>query len=188
MNNYKIAKTMLILCIVYLLGFYILKFAFPEILLQSITSPTILKLGKFINSWKGYEYIIRILCNFITFYLFACASSGKFKFKWYQWLTIALSVIVMTLVLDFLPKLYTHTSISMMFIIACICNGNIIYSTISFTLHGYLSQFLLEIRGFETILVKVSEAGLLSTLILTVEAYVWLSLLAIIFYLKESKK
>lgn len=186
--NYKIAKTMLILCIVYLLGFYILKFAFPEILLQSITSPTILKLGKFINSWKGYEYIIRILCNFITFYLFACASSGNFKFQWYQWLTIFAFVIVNNLVCDYLPELYTHTSISSMFIISLICNGKLLYSTLTFVIHGYLSNFLSSIRGFTSIIVQVAEVGVLSGMLLSFEVYVWLLLLAIIFYIKESKK
>lgn len=43
--NYKIAKTMLVLCVVYLIGFYILKFIFPELLLLSITSPIMIRLG-----------------------------------------------------------------------------------------------------------------------------------------------
>ena len=59
--NYKVAKTMLILCIVYLVGFYILKFAFPELLIQAITSPTLLRLGEFMNSWKGFELIFMTL-------------------------------------------------------------------------------------------------------------------------------
>ena len=185
--NYKIAKTMLVLCVVYLIGFYILKFIFPELLLQTITSPAMLKLGDFLNSWVGFGYIVRYICNFISFYLFACASSGKFKFNKWQFLTIVLAVVVNNIVSEFFPELYTHTSISLMFVIAFICGGKLISATISFVLHGYLSQFLLSIRGFETILQNFGRLSVLSGLLFSFEAYVWLLLLAIIFYIKERK-
>ena len=186
--NYKVAKTMLILCIVYLVGFYILKFFFPELLLQTITSPTILKLGEFINSWIGYEYIIGFLCSFITLYLFSCASSGSFKLNKISLIVICVCTLLITLVLDFLPELYTHTTIVLIFVCALSKKGNLLYATISFAIHGYLSQFLLSIRGFETVIVQIQEIGLLSSLILGFEMYVWLILLAIIFYFKENKK
>ena len=185
--NYKVSKTMLILCVVYLLGFYVLKFFFPEILLQSITSPTILTLGKFINSWIGFEYIIGLICSFATLYLFACASSGNFKLSKISLIVISVATILITLVLDLLPELYTHTSIVLMFACAVAQKGKLSYATISFALHGYLSQFLLSIRGFETIIIQISEIGLLSSLILGFEMYVWLVLLAIIFNIKEKE-
>lgn len=177
---------MLALCIIYLIGFYVLKFIFPELLLQTITNPTLLQFGKFLNSWIGFEYIISFIGGFITYYLFACASSGKFKFNRWQILFIALENIVISLVLDFLPELYTHTSIALMFITAIVCNGKLLYATISFTLHGYLSQFLLAIRGFETVIVQMQEIGILSGFILTTEAFVWLALLTLIFNIKEN--
>lgn len=186
--NYKIAKTMLILCIVYLLSFYILKFAFPNILLQAITSPTILKLGEFINSWKGYEYIVMCLGSIITFYLFCCASSGRFRFIWYEYLIIVLGAILNNIIVYNLPEIYTHTTISIMFILALVVKGKLFYSVISLTIHGYLSLFLTSIRGFNSIIVQISEIGVLSGLILSLEAYLWLILLAIIFNIKERKK
>ena len=186
--NYKIAKTMLSLCVVYLIGFYILKFFFPELLLQTITSPTILKLGEFINSWIAYEYIIGVLCSFITLYLFSCASSGSFKLNKISLIVICICTLLITLVLDFLPELYTHTTIVLMFVCALSKKGNLLYTTISFAIHGYLSQFLTSIRGFETIIVQVSKIGTLSGLIISLEGYVWLVLLSLIFYFKENKK
>lgn len=183
--NYKVAKTMLILCIVYLVGFYILKFAFPELLIQAITSPTLLRLGEFMNSWKGFELIFMTLSTFITFYLFACASSGKFKFKLWQFGVIAGASIINTVFILFVPSLYTHTSISLMLIIAVVCKGKLLSTTISFTIHGYLSQFLLSIRGFETVIVYMNS---LSGFMIGLEVYVWLILLAIIFNIKERKR
>lgn len=175
---------MLCLCIGYLVVFYILKFFFPELLIQVIASPTLIRLGEFISIWVGFEYIVRMLSNFVVFYLFACASSGKFKFKLWNYGIILLFVIICTLVLDFLPDLYTHTSICLMFITAVICKGKLVYATISFTIHGYLSQFLLSIRGFETIYHCLTPV---SGLLINLEGFVWLSLLGIIFYFKENK-
>lgn len=182
--NYRIAKTMLCLCSGFLLAFYIIKFFFPTILLQTISSPTLIALGDFISIWKGFEYIVRYLTNFISFYLFACASSGRFKFKSWKILSILGFVIINNVVCDFLPELYTHTSICSMFIIALICRGKLLYATVTFTLHGYLSQFLTSIKGFETVILYINP---ISGLLISIEGFLWLLLLAIIFYIKESK-
>ena len=77
--NIKVARTLLILCIVYIVGFYILKFAFPEKLILVITDPNILQFGEFIESSPVYLEIYYILSTYLTFYLFASASSGRFK-------------------------------------------------------------------------------------------------------------
>ena len=179
---------MLGLCIGYLVAFYILKFFFPDILLQSITSPTLLQLGKFINSWDGYSVIVNVICVFITFYLFACASCGRFKFTHKELIISSAIIVANILVYYFLPELYTHFSSSSLFVVSCVCRGNLAYTTISFTTHGFLSQFLLSIKGFETIIVQISQIGTLSALILGFETYVWLILLSIIFYFKENNK
>lgn len=181
--NYKIAKTMLGLCVGYLLVFYVLKFFFPELLIQVIASPTLIRLGEFISIWIGFEYIISGITLYITFYLFACASSGKFKHEWWKHLTIFGFVVVESVICDLLPELFTHTSISLMLITAIICKGNLIYTTISFTIHGYLSQFLLAIRGFETVLIYVNA---ISGILFNLEVDVWLILLSIVFYFKEN--
>lgn len=186
--NYKIAKTMLILCVVYLIGFYVLKFIFPGLLLQTITSPTMLKLGKFINRWKGWVYVIDILGSCLTFYLFTCAGCGRFNLLKKEYFFIFSIVALNLLVYYLLPQLYTHTSIALMFISVCLCKGKLLYATISFTLHGFLSQFLLSIRGFETIITVENALNGFTTLLLCLEMYVWLTLLALLFYFKENKK
>ncbi len=183
--NYKVAKTMLILCIIYLLSFYILKFIFPEVLVQAITSPTLLRFGEVLDSWKGSKYVVNLICTFITFYLFMCASRGLFKITFNQFLIILLLDIINNVVLEFAEEFYTHTSITSMFLLALICKGNLLYSTISFGLHGYLSQFLFSIKGFETI---IMHYNLLSGIVLGLEVYFWLILLAIIFNIKEKNK
>jgi hypothetical protein len=182
--NDKIAKTMLYLCIGYLSVFYVLKFFFPELLIQVISSPALIRLGEFIGIWVGFEYIVRIISNFIVFYLFACASCGKFKFEYWKLLIILGFAIANNIVSDLLPELYTHTCISFMLITALICNAKLDYVVISFVVHGYLSQFLAKIRGFETIFVYINAV---SGILLNLEVDVWLLLLTIIFYFKENK-
>lgn len=182
--NYKIAKTMLGLCIGYLVVFYILKFFFPQLLIQVIASPTLIRLGEFISIWIGFEYIISGITLYITFYLFACASSGNFKHEWWKHLMILGFVVVESIIFDFLPELYTHTSISLMLITALVCKGNLSYTVISFTIHGYLSQFLASIRGFETIFTYINAV---SGILINLEVDVWMILLSIVFYFKENK-
>jgi hypothetical protein len=183
--NYKIAKTMLVLCVVYLIGFYILKFIFPELLLQTITDPTVIKVGKFFDSNKILYHTLRLATSYITYYLFIFASTGRFRLRWYEHIYICVAIAVCKIVVELSPQLYTHTSISVMFLLALICKGKLLYSVVSFVIHGYLSQLLLSIRGFETVLVYVNT---LSGIMLNLEGYVWLILLGIIFYIKERNK
>lgn len=182
--NIKIAKTMLALCIVYIIGFYVLKFIFPEYLLLTITDPNVLTFGKFIESSKIIYYVAQGLSTFISLYLFSCASCARFKIKWYELIYLIVGSVLTNLVLYVAPELYTHTSISIMLIMAMLFKGNLAYTVVSFTLHGFLSQFLFSIRGFETIVMSVNTA---SAIILTIEGWVWLVLLGLIFYLKEKK-
>lgn len=182
--NIKIAKTMLILCIIYIMGLYILKFIFPEQLLLVITDDNILKFGEFIESWTGYVHIIQMLSTWITLYLFTSASKGNFKLKWYHVIYLTCGTIISNLILYIYPSLYTHISTSIMILLAMLMKGKLSYTAITFSIHGLLSQFLFSIRGFETIIMKYNMA---SGLVLATECYVWLVLLALLFYLKEKK-
>lgn len=185
--NYKVAKTMLGLCIGYLAVFYVLKFRFPELLLQAITSPTLLRLGEFINGWVGWSHFINFGGTFLTLYLFASASSGNLHKTKREWIAILGGMILTAVFYYLLPELYTHSVSAIMLIVACFCKGKMYYATISFTIHGTLSQLLLTIRGYETIIVYMDQVGTLSGLILGTEMYVWLILLSILFYFKEKK-
>lgn len=180
--NIKIAKTMLALCIVYIIGFYVLKFIFPEYLLLAITDESLLHFGKVVESWTGYVHIVQFATTFITLYLFACASSARFKIKWIELVYLLVGTALTNLVLYLAPELYTHTSISIMLIMAMLFKGKLAYTVISFTLHGFLSQFLFSIRGFETIIMHINA---ISGVMMTIECWVWLVLVGIIFYLKE---
>lgn len=183
--NDKIAKTMLGLCIGYLSVFYVLKFFFPELLIQVIASPALIRLGEFIGIWVGFEYIVMSITLYATYYLFASASSGNFKFSWKFHLIIGGCIIVSHLVAELLPELYTHTTTAIMLMLAIFAKGNLKYTVITFTIHGYLTQFLLAIRGFETIVLNFNPV---SGILINLEVDVWLILLAIIFYLKEKQQ
>lgn len=182
--NIKIAKTLLILSLVYMIAFYIIKFIFPEVLLLQITDPNVLSFGNFIESWEGYTHIYYCLSTFLTFYLFCCASCVRFKFKWYEFMYMLGAVVLSRIVATFLPSLYVHYSTSIMFILAMLCKGKLTRATITFTIHGFLSQFLFSIRGYETIVGKINIA---SCIALSIECYMWLLVLSLLFYLKEKK-
>lgn len=180
--NYKLATTGLILCIVYLVAFYILKFFYPDILLQAVTTPELVRLGELLSSSFIGEYIVGTITSFVTYYLFASACSGRFSKSAVEWISIVLAIVISWVVLKLLPELYVHTTTSLMFLLGWICKGKLMNATITFVLHGYLSQFLTAIKGFETIIIYMNA---LSGLLFSLEAFVWLLLLSIIFYIKE---
>lgn len=180
--NIKVARTLLILCIVYIVGFYILKFVFPEKLILVITDPNILQFGKFIESNAVYLEIYYILSTYLTFYLFASASSGRFKKKWYELIIIAVAVTINELVSIYMPNLMVQTSTSLMLLVALLCKGNLLYTTITFIIHGYLSQFLFQIRGFDTI---IYETNVATSFVLSSEGYIWLVICGLVLFLTE---
>lgn len=182
--NIKIAKTLLVLSIIYMIGFYIIKFIFPEYLILAITDPNILNFGKFVESSAIYLNIYYFLSTFVTFYLFASASKGSFKMKWYELLTIMVCVIVNNVVSDYLPELMVHTSTSLMLFVAWICKGKLKYTAPAFIIHGYLSQFLFSIRGFNEVIFKINIA---SGFVMSLECFMWLALCGLLFYLLEKR-
>ena len=101
--------------------------------------------------------------------------------KWYQVLYLIAGTVITNLILYLAPDLYTHISISIMLLLAMLMKGNLAYTAISFTIHGLMSQFLFSIRGFETVIMNINVA---SAIVLSIECWVWLILLGLIFYLK----
>ena len=182
--NYRIAKTSLVLCTIYLFAFYILKIFYPELLIQSITHPTLISFGNFMNKYPISLIFFQFISSFITFYLFACASSGKLKFNKKQIIWFLIINLIDNISFYLLPQFYTHTCTSLMLVMACIAKGNIYYTTISFTIHGFLSHFLTNIRGFSSIAHKINA---ISGFVIGTEGYIWLISLALIFNLKEKK-
>ena len=182
--NIKIARTMLILCAIYLVGFYILKFIFPEKLLLVITDSNILAFGEFIESRMTFLHIYQVASSFLTFYLFVCASRGRFTLRWYEALYILAGVVICKAVNMFAQEFYVRTSTCTMFILAWLCKGKFAYATISFAIHGFFSQFLFSIRGFDTIIYIINIA---SGFVLSLEIFTWLIILSLLFYLWENK-
>lgn len=183
--NKKIAKTLLILIIVYLSAFYVIKFIYPQFLLEQLVDPNVLKLGTFVESNIYVLYAFRIITTFITFYLFVCASSGRFRLRLREFIFIIIVSIISIVVTRFLPTLMTHTSTSLMLLLVLICRGKKEYFIPVFIVHGYLSQFTFAIKGFETIIMNINAVN---GIMLGIEGWVWLFIFSLVFYLKENRK
>lgn len=182
--NTKISKTILILMSIFMIAFWILKLAFPKELLLIITNKEILSVGFFLDNNIWALHLYKFLSTMLTFYLFLCASKGKFNLSWIEFISLALLVVLNRFVSEFIPEYYIHISTASMFILSCIGNGKLLYSTITFTVHGLFSMMLFNIRGFETILLNYNMA---SGIVLSIEGYCWIIMFAILFNLKERK-
>lgn len=183
--NKKIAITLLVLCIVYMAIFYVIKFIFPELLLLQIKDPNIIAFGEFFLKSKWYEYGLNLVSTFIVFYLFVCASRGRFSINFKQLIYIFVATIINAVTTIFVPSIMIHTSTSLMLLLSLLCGGEFAYCSISFAVYGYASQFLFKIRGFETVIGYVTPA---TGVVLGTECWVWLLIFALIFKLREDNK
>jgi len=181
----KVFVSCLALVIAYMLAYYVLKFIFPEQFYYVLTGTAIMKFGDFLATHKTFDFIFSIFTLFVTLYIFSCACGAKFYLNWWKSLIILALAVISKLSSMYLPTFYLHISIVIMFISACVANGNLYRTTLVFSVHGFLQLLLLKIRGFETIL-PVTNKGFIYALGL--ECYVWLILFYIIFNMRKENK
>ena len=165
-------------------GFLHFEVCISRTIITNNNRPNSLKFGEFLQSWIGYLHTAQMLSSILTYYLFICACRGSFKLKWYEFLYILGATVICKLVNTYIPEFYVHTSTCCMLFLGYLCKGKLLYVVTSFTIHGYLSQLLFKIRGFETVITQINYA---SALVLSIEGWVWLVLLGLVFYLKEKK-
>lgn len=181
----KVFTTFLLLVIGVMVAYYVLKFFYPEKFLLMITDPNILRFGEFLEMHKIFNTVFSVFMSFVTMYLFACSTGGKLYLNWWRTGLILLMSISLKFVMIYAYDFYLHSTIVAMFICACLSNANIYRTTLVYGVHGYLQLFLLDIRGFETILPVMNSAVVYA---LGLENLLWLILFYIIFNFKKEKK
>lgn len=183
--NRKVFITLLSLTCAYLGAYYVLKFAFPEQFLLSLTGSGLAKFGEFLQTHKVINEIISNLMTILTFYLFSCACSSKLYLSWKETICVILLAIATNYSYVLIPQYSVHVSTTAMLLSATICRGKLLNTTITFGVHGTAQLFLLNIRGIETVLPKLNQASVYA---LGLEGLVILILFYIIFNFKKKEK
>lgn len=185
MKNKRIYISMLILVAVFLTGMYVLKIFFPQEFMMAIQDEKIITIGNFIDSHNWLRYLCDILTAFITYTLYCSACCHRLKLKWYEYLYILLTAVVIRVVYIFDINISTAIQFASFIFLPALMKGDLKACAIVATTH-YLAQCLmLTIRNLPMYMITTNYA---TVFFMTIDAYLWLALYYIIFNFKKETK
>ena len=180
--NKKVLKTMIALVCVFLIGIYVLKIFLPEQFVLVIENKALITIGNFISARPWLDEICAIITSFITYALYLCAVTHKWKLTLKEFIGICVSIAVTHIVYCFDVVLSSSIATVAMLILPALSKATLKDTTIVFTVH-YLAQTLsTTIRGLPALLTNVN---FITFLFLGVEGYFWLLLFYLYYNYKE---
>lgn len=182
MKNKKIYITMSILSITFLLTMYILKIWFPEQFVIIINNEKLIKIGNYIDNNKLLYYICCSVTSFLTYFLYCCACCRKLYLKWYEYLFIIATIIIVRVLSLFDLTLSTALQFSSFIFLPAIMKGDLKSCAIVNTVHLLSQAFSLGIRGLP---IYLDNTNFMTGLILTFDMYLWLLFMYILFNFKK---
>lgn len=182
--NKKVLKTMIALVVVFLVACYILKIFFPQQFVMSVENDTIINIGNYIDSHKWLYYIFGSCTSFLTYWLYCCACCRRWRLNWWQCLVI-LGVVAASLLLTFvdvnLTAILNYTSFVFL---PYIFKSDLKAVCICYTIH-VTNQFLTT--SIRNILAYISVFNTLNIMILSIDMFLWLGLLYLLFNFKKKE-
>ena len=175
---------MLILCIAFLAGLYVLKIFFPQEFMMSIQNKHIIKIGDFIDNHAWLYYICCGLTAYTTYYLYCCACSGRIKLKWYEFVEILIVVVAIRAISFYDDNIATGIETCSFWFLPLLMKGKIKNTALTFTIQGMSQVLSLSIRNLPMYLHSVNFVTMFC---FGIESYLWLILLKVIFSYKKEK-
>ena len=183
--NKKVFITMLCLSVSFLALCYFLKFFFPQEFVMAVENERIIQIANFIDSNKIVYYIYGLIPPFITYFLYCCACSHRLYLKWYEYLIILATIIVVRVTSFFDANISTAISITSFVFLPFICKGDLKTCAIVYTVHCINQSLTLTIRNMTIYMQYMSS---LTATILSIDMYIWLILFYILFNYKTKKE
>lgn len=183
--NKKVYVSALILVIVFLCIQYVLKIFFPEAFLMIIEEPNIVLAGQFIDANWWLYFPVAFIFAIISDYLFfaACCKTRRLHFS--LWLIIIIYNIILISLYSFAPyfvaansNLIVGCSMVYMILVPTFYTNELKPLAITYVIANVAQLLTLAIRDFTPLLTSVNT---LTTMLLTMEGYLWAILCYIIF-------
>lgn len=172
MNN-KVIKIMKILTICFLVSDYFLKMVFPEQFALFIQNEKFIMIGSFIDNHLWLRYICAAITSFITYWLFLCASSGRWYLNKKECLYIIITIVVIRCVSFFDNTLATALQLSSFLILPSTCQCDFKLSAKIYTFHCISQALSLGIRNLQ---IYLTNANYVTVFFVGIECYFWLLL------------
>lgn len=171
--------------------FYILKIACPEFIVGIAEIPSIVALGKYIDTHMWAYILFYVLTAYVGLYLYCCACCRKKWLDWRENIILVSFIAVMLLLYFFLPKLYTpfnYVSLILLPFVMLVKNKALtkltfISTAVCFAVDIMAQAFSMEIRNLLMMTMQVNSATLM---ILLIDTWIWRALLY--FYFNNKNK
>lgn len=172
----------IILASALILGIYILKIFFPNLVIETAQVDSITRIGHYIDTHKWAWYLVSGILLFFIYWFYTCACCRKKSLKIKGIIVIMIVIVIGTLIKRFLPNQYTSFNISTMIILPCIFSGDLKATTICFTTTNFLQTITLEIRNLA---LQISDFNFATLIILMIDYYIMIFLLYCVFNYKK---
>lgn len=180
--NKKVLKTMIALIMIFLCAFYVLKIFFPEQFVMVIENERLIMIGNYIDKHLWLYIMISCITNFITYWLYLCAVTRKWRLNWKELITVLIVITVTQGLYNLDPTLSSGINIIAMICLPLISKADLGDVAIVFSFN-YLSQLLSTlIRSLPLLLTNVN---FMTIFLMTLEQYFWLLLFYLYFNLKK---
>lgn len=171
--------------------FYILKIACPEFIVGIAEIPSIVALGKYIDTHLWAYILFYVLTAYVGLYLYCCACCRKKWLDWRENIILLSFIAVMLLLYFFLPNLYTpfnYVSLILLPFLMLVKNKDLTKLTfvsmvVCFAVDIMAQAFSMEIRNLLMMTMQVNSATLI---ILLIDTWIWRALLY--FYFNNKNK
>lgn len=185
MRNKRLYISMLILTIVFLIFMYVVKIWYPEQFVMAIENERIVKIGEYIDNHKWLYYICCGIPAFITYWLYLCAVSHRLYLKWYECLYICITIVGLRILNCYDTTISNILSWSSFVFLPALCKGQMKECGIVFTTHTLAQGLSIRIRNLP---IYFTNINYLTSILMTIECYLWLILMYIIFNIKGDNK
>lgn len=171
--------------------FYILKIACPEFIVGIAEIPSIVALGKYIDTHTWAYILFYIVTAYLGLYLYCCACCRKKFLDWKENLIMLSFISIMLLLYFFVPTLYTpfnYVSLILLPFLLLLKNKDLtkitfISTAVCFAVDIMAQAFSMEIRNLLMMTMQVNSATLM---ILLIDTWIWRALLY--FYFNNKNK
>ena len=159
----------IILASALILGIYILKIFFPNLVIETAQVDSITRIGHYIDTHKWAWYLVSGLLSFFVYYLNCCACCRKKKLSLKENLFIICFIVLIYFIKRFLPDLYTPINICSNIILPCIFKAELKTTTFCFCFITFLQAITISIRGLKYMIIDYNYATLT---ILMIDIYI----------------
>lgn len=180
--NKKVLKVMIVLVVIFLLALYVLKIFFPQEFVMVVENDKLVMIGDYIDNHLWLYILISVITNFITYWLYLCAVTGKWRLNWKEIIAVCATIALIQCLYEYDEALASGISIVSMILLPLIDKAKLKNVAIVFSINNIAQILSTSIRNLPFLLLNVN---FITIFLMTLECYFWLLLFYFYFNYKK---